>query len=329
MPQPDDVQFEQAAHEELIKDEATIAKAKAGADIHCYYCGTRNPADAPTCSQCGADLTEGTARKSGGVMGAHRSGPAPKITCEACGTENEAKAAKCVQCGASLTRPEPKPKPEAAAAPKKRVGLFGGIGLGVILLLLCAATITFIVLSSRTEDMNGTVRDVSWTRTITIDALQPVEHEDWQDSIPAEAVIGVCTQKAHHTQDTPTDNSKEICGTPYSVDKGSGYAEVVQDCQYEVYQEWCEYTVDEWQKVDEVSVSGNDFNPKWPSVPAMRTDEREGKRDEVYKITFNTEQGQYTYHLDNEAEFNQYEIGSRWVLKVNTFNAVIDTEPIE
>jgi ribosomal protein L40E len=330
MPQPEDVESEQAAHEELIKDEAEIAKAKAGPDVHCYYCGSRNPAGATTCSQCGADLSEGTARKSGRVLGAHRKGPAPKITCSACGAENEANAPKCVQCGASLTKPEPEPAsaPEAKPAPPKRFGLLGGIGGVLVVLFLCAAAIAFIILSRRTEDVNGTVRDVSWSRSIAIEALVPVEHEDWQDEIPTGAVVGTCTQKVHHTQDDPAPNAKEVCGTPYTVDKGSGYAEVVQDCQYEVYEDWCKYTVDEWQEVDEVSLDGNDFNPRWPDIPVLRTDQREGARGETYKITFNTEQGQYTYTTHKEAEFNKYQIGSHWILKVNTFNVVSGTEPM-
>ncbi|MBN1219474.1 MAG: zinc ribbon domain-containing protein [Anaerolineae bacterium] len=329
MPQPDDVKFEQAAHEELITAEDELKKAKAGPDVHCYYCGSRNPAGATNCSQCGADLTEGTARQSGQVLGARRQGPAQKITCSACGAENEANAPKCAQCGASLARPEaePKTRPEVQPAATRRIGLFGGIGLAV-LLLLCVAGIVFMVLSRRTEDIRGTVSGVTWTRTIAIEALQPVEHEAWQDDIPAEAVMGVCTQKVHHTQSDPAPNAREVCGTPYSVDKGSGYAEVVQDCEYEVFADWCKYTVDEWRQVDEVSQSGNDLNPHWPPVSALNQNQREGERSEDYEVIFNAEDGQYTYHPDSEAEFDDYQIGSRWILKVNTFNAVLETEPM-
>lgn len=335
MPQPDDVKFEQTAQEQLITDEAELQKAKAGPDIHCYYCGTRNAAGAATCTQCGADLTEGAARKKGEVMGAHRDKPAPKITCEACGTENEANAGKCVQCGSPLAKPEPTPKPKpdgslgakAAAVPGKRVGLFGGIALG-LLVLCCVAAIAFFVLSSRTSDLNGTVSDVSWTRTIAIEALQPVEHETWKSDIPAEAIMGACNDKVHHTQDTPTDNSKEVCGTPYSVDQGSGYAEIVQDCRYEVYQAWCKYTVDEWQKANEVVARGSDFNPTWPSVGALGRGQREGNRSEDYRVNFNTENGQYDYQPNTLDEFKQYELGSRWILKINTFGVVNETAPL-
>jgi ribosomal protein L40E len=60
--QPDDVEFIQAAEEKLITDEAELAKAKAAPDIHCGYCGARNPSTAEKCSQCGGDLAAGAAR---------------------------------------------------------------------------------------------------------------------------------------------------------------------------------------------------------------------------------------------------------------------------
>ena len=38
--------FELPVQQELIKDEATIAKAERGPDVTCKYCGARNAADA-------------------------------------------------------------------------------------------------------------------------------------------------------------------------------------------------------------------------------------------------------------------------------------------
>ena len=87
-PQPEDVKFEQAVRQELITDEEKLAQAEAGADIHCPYCGARNPAGAETCSQCGGDLVEGVQRESGQVVGAFVSGPEKIIKCPRCGAEN-------------------------------------------------------------------------------------------------------------------------------------------------------------------------------------------------------------------------------------------------
>ena len=63
------MKFEQAPEEQIITDEAKIAEAKAGPDIYCAYCGTRNPSTATACKQCTAPLAEGKAREAGAVLG--------------------------------------------------------------------------------------------------------------------------------------------------------------------------------------------------------------------------------------------------------------------
>jgi ribosomal protein L40E len=328
MPQPEDVAFEQPAQEKIIVDEAKLAQAKAGPDIHCYYCGARNPANAQNCTQCGASLTEGEARTSGNVLGAHRDKPAQPIDCPACGTSNLPNAPRCVQCGASLTQPKPaaSPPPKPTSAKKGKIGMVGIGVAGLLFLLICAAGITFVVLSMRTSDTLGKVESARWTRSVVIEGLVPVQRETWQADIPVDAVPGSCVQKVHHTQDEPAPNAQEICGTPYTVDSGSGFGEVVQDCQYQVYADWCEYTVQEWQKIDEAVLNGTDFQPQWP-VPALTTNQRAGAKAESYHIVFTTDEGDYTYQTSNADIFARCQIGSQWVLKVNTFNAVTGIEP--
>jgi ribosomal protein L40E len=336
LPQPEDVTFEQPAEEKIITDEAEIAQAKAGPDIHCYYCGSRNPAGAERCSQCGALLSEGTARTSGQVLGAHRTEPAEPVLCPACGTPNPPDAAKCGQCGASLPRvetaPPPPAKPQTAPAKKRsRFGIYAGLA---VLLLICGACITYFVLFNQTEETIGRVQAVSWTREVVVEELLPVSDEGWREEIPAEAIIGVCTEKVHHRETRPTGQTREVCGTPYTVDQGSGYGEVVQDCETEqiteevpIYAEFCEYTVDEWQEVDRLSASGTDALAIWPEINLGQR-QREGPREQSYEIVFETEQGTYTYTTGNEKEFAQAKIGSRWVLQINTFNVVTDVEPV-
>jgi ribosomal protein L40E len=321
-PQPEDVQFEQAAQEEIVTEEEEIRRAKSGPDFHCAYCGARNPAGTEICTQCGADVSEGHARASGRVVGAHRDRPAEDVSCPSCGAPNPATAHKCSQCGASLARPEPAPLKQPVQTRKKR-------GCGPVVYIIGAAIIlmvalgVFLTLSS--SDVVGTVEAVEWTRRIPIQALGPVTYEDWRDAIPSDAVIGTCEQKAHHTQAESAPNSKEVCGTPYTVDKGSGYGEVVQDCEYEVYADWCEYEIEEWQVVDELTLSGNDLDPHWPA-PRLSTDQREGEREELYECIFDTDGKTYTYKTRDPAEFAECQIGSRWNLKVNKLNAVLSIE---
>jgi DNA-directed RNA polymerase subunit RPC12/RpoP len=320
-PQPDNVKFEQTAEEKLIADERLLKQAKAVPDIHCAYCGTRNPAGTETCSQCGGDLREGVARTGGEVLGAHRRQAAPDVTCEACGTANRATALRCAQCGAVLPRPQAAPK--AAAVPaRKGVSpvVYAVIGLVVL------ACIAFAALALRTQEVVGRVTGVSWERSIAIEAFVPVERDDWWDEIPEGAVLGRCTERVRHVQDEPAANAERVCGTPYTVDQGSGFGEVVQDCEYQVYEDWCEYTVDEWQAVDEIVVEGTDFSPIWPQL-TLSQDQRAGEEAEEYQCIFDSDGERYVYNTDDVAEFAQCTVGSRWILEVNSFGAVVGIAP--
>ena len=100
-PQPEDVQFVQVSTE-LVQDETEIAAAKAGPDIHCGFCGTRNPGNATVCTQCGADLKAGTQRQAGQVIGAYVAGEVKQVACPNCGHMNPETVMRCAQCGADL-----------------------------------------------------------------------------------------------------------------------------------------------------------------------------------------------------------------------------------
>jgi hypothetical protein len=204
--------------------------------------------------------------------------------------------------------------------------MFGILGIGV--LILCAAGFIFFMVSSfRTEEITGQVQSAHWERSIAVEGLVPVTYETWRDEVPPSGIVGSCSLQVHHIQDQPAPNAEEICGTPYVVDEGSGFGEVVQDCQYEVYEQYCDYTVEEWRQIDSVTVEGQGFNAQWPSLAINRTDQREGERGQVYQVTFNTEQGPVTYSTSNLAEYQQYQVGSRWVLEINGFNNVVSARP--
>lgn len=327
-PQPDEVKFEQPNQTEFIKDEDKLAKAKVGPDIHCYYCGTRNPAGTTNCSQCGADLTEGKARTQGQLVGTYSGTAAKPVICPSCGTENQPNAAKCVQCGAALApaSPQPTPRPTPKPAGWAGLGLFGILGIG--LLGLCAVGfIIFMIFSFRSQEITGQVQSTRWERSIAVEELVPVTAQTWRDEVPSNAIVSSCALQVHHTQDQPAPNAEEICGTPYVVDEGSGFGEVVQDCRYEVYEQYCDYTVEEWRQVDSVTVDGEGFSAQWPSLAINNTDQREGERAQTYRVIFDTEQGPLDYTTSNLAEYQQYQVGSRWVLEVNGFNTVVSAKP--
>ena len=323
-PQPEDVEFFQPTQQQLIEDEERLKKAKAGADIRCAYCGTPNPAGSTTCSQCKADLSEGMQRKSGEVIGAYSEGDVPEIACPNCGSMNPETAARCSQCGGSLRQsPPPRQGAEASQPAKKSGGKGFLLVLGVIFALLCVG-IYFMFF--RTTALMGTVTAVEWERSVVLEALVPVEYQDWEDEIPADGEILSCEQEKRGETDQPTDGSVEVCGTPYSVDTGGGFAEVVQDCIYEIYDDYCTYTVIEWGAVDTISVGGQDFNVYWPD-PSLTQDQRLGAEDENYVIVFSADGDTYTYTTTNYDLYRQAEIGSQWELEVNSIGGVQSINP--
>jgi membrane protease subunit (stomatin/prohibitin family) len=322
-PQPKDVEFEQAAEEKLLTDAAAIARAKAGPDIHCPYCGARNPATAKFCGSCGGNLAGGAARDQGRVLGAHRAGPAPKVKCPACGTENSADAGRCSNCGNPLPREAAKPADAAPPGAGRRIPPAAAIGVGVCVLLAVVAGALALGRRTQTE---ASVASVHWERTIAVEALRPVEHEDWRDQIPSDATVGTCRQEVRRTQDDPAPNSIEVCGTPYTVDLGNGEGEVVQDCEYQVYDDLCSYTATEWTSVDRLVASGDALSPDWPSA-SLQSDERLGARQESYSVVFDAADRNYTYSPPSETEFLRFDVGSRWILEVNALGGVLSVEP--
>jgi ribosomal protein L40E len=316
--------FDLPAQQELIKDEAAIAKAERGPDVTCKYCGARNAADAKTCSQCSADLTEGAARKAGEVLGAFSAEKKPDVKCPYCGAMNPATALKCSNCAGTLRvaqRPvdQPKALPAAAPAATNFMPLLIGIGVLVVAAIVCG------LLFFRTSDTSAAVRGVQWQRAIEIIEQRPVQREMWRDQIPAGAALGSCELRVRGTQNEPAPNAEKICGTPYTVDTGTGVGKVVQDCQYEVKDDWCAYTQLEWTVIDSVVAKGADANPQWPAV-ILRADQREGDREETYVVFFTSDDKEYQLPVASASELAKYVVGSRWKLKVNALGGVVAAE---
>lgn len=323
-PQPENVEFEQALEEKLVTDKDLIARAQAGPDVHCPFCGARNAGGAKFCGECGGDLAGAAARDSGRVVGAHRREPAADVICPTCGTANPASNRSCSNCGAPLAKaPMPAPTPSASGkAARKGLPLIALLGGG--LLCVVAAAVLFGLLT-KTEDLTGQVTAVSWERSIPVLALVPVEREGWRDEIPGDAEVGACRQEQRYTSDEPVSNATEVCGTPYTVDTGTGVGEVVQDCVYEVYDDRCTFTAMDWEVSNVVTLTGSDLDPRWPE-PSLTGDQRQGEPTEAYTVTFAADGDTYTYAVDDAGSFSQFALGSSWVLHVNALGGITSVE---
>lgn len=295
-PQPDDVEFLQVDEEKFnfIKDEALIRMAKAGPDIHCPFCGTRNPATNEICVKCGGDLNwDGKQRETG----------------QRVRTVDEAK--------------EKRAKPDE---PAKKMSKGGIIAISLIVLALIVGCVVLMVMLFKTDDVTATVSDVKWERSIAIEAYTRVEGKDWRDQVPANAQVGTCTMMYRYTSDTPKQNATEVCGDPYVEDTGTGVGEVVQDCSFEVYDNYCSYSMMDWVVADTFTNSGQDLSPAWP-VFNLQPDEREGERLEKFYIYFKDGSDTYTYSTSDSQLFSKAVIGSKWTLSINQLGGVQSIEP--
>lgn len=325
-PQPAETAFTAGAGQSLIQGEEAEKIAAQSADIHCPFCGTRNPAGAAVCSQCGGDLKGGAARPSGQVLGAYSQEPAPEVTCPNCGQPNPAAATHCRNCGASLAKP-PQTAPAAAPAVPRKLSpwmIFAGIAVLIAALIACLA---LSGLFAKPEQVVGTVKDVSWRTSVLIEAYQPVERSGWRDEIPAGGEPGDCEYRYAYTSDQPQPFATEVCGTPYTVDQGTGFGEVVQDCTYDVYAEYCSYTVAEWVVVDQAVLQGSDLSPRL-AEPMLAAGQRLGQTSQEYIITFATDQTVFNYTTTDIDLFRQAAIGSQWNLTISGAGRLVAAEPV-
>jgi len=324
--QPADVTFETPAAAPIVEEQAKVDRAKAGPDIHCGFCGARNPATAKTCRQCGADLTAGKARQTGGVVGAYVAATDARIKCAACGMENPATARQCTNCGAPLHKEPTAP----AAAPVAAAG--GGLGRGALIfvaiaLLVVIGLIWLVVSMFRTSDTIGTAVDARWERSIAIMGQVPVSRSAWYDQVPGGAADVSCSPRVRSTSDEPQPGAQEVCGTPYTVDTGTGMGRVVQDCVYEVYADYCTYTTLQWGVVNTVVQRGSGASATWPSAN-LRADQELGQRSERYECVVTANDREYSFPLRGETELMQCQPGSRWRISVNSLGGVLAAEPV-
>jgi hypothetical protein len=265
-------------------------------------------------------------------VGAYAAGPVKHIECSNCHALNPETSHHCNQCGAPLRKDAgpSKPEPAVAGVGNQRSGiLIYALVAGVVLLVICVIA-GLILAASPKETKQGAVQSVGWQTSVAVEALQPVTRQDWQERIPAQAQVGNCVDRVYTTvSNVPAAGTyTKVCGTPYTIDSGSGVGQVVQDCEYEIYEPYCEYTTQEWQVVDQAQMSGSDLNPVFAS-PSLSEDQRLGEQRVEYVIVFSTGQGQYIYHPSNSEEFHKYLVGSVWSLKINSFGQIVGIEPAQ
>ena len=328
-PQPEQVAFEKPQQDVLISDQKEHEQSKTSPDIHCPYCGTRNSSIQKVCTQCGGDLTGGKARATGQILGALQP-QVQLITCPNCSTENPATSFRCSNCGSPLVVQKQTPAVQAVppAGAEKIKGKINPLVIiipAAFLLILCIVILGFLL---RQTETTATVIDSSWMRSINIEQYGPVQYTGWRDQIPWDAQVGACSIEYRYTSDEPIFSATEVCGTPFVVDEGTGYGEVVEECVYEVYDEKCSYSVNEWYIFNNVSLDGVSSSRSWPDFSLLEN-QRTGASKEVYTIRFRVGNETINYSTSHYFEYTKYSPGSEWVVTVDGFNNITKISPAD
>lgn len=329
-PQPPDVKFEAPAQADLITDESTVAQlAQAAPDVACPYCRTRNRADATVCKQCGGDLVGGTARAAGDTVAGFVLGKRADVQCTACGAANPAGHMICVSCGAPLPRPAPPPL-QAATKANGRGCLWIAAAFALVVILGIVALFSLGGGGERTT-LEARVTEGRWARSIGIEGLVPVRYSAWQDQIPPDATLGACSEEVRRTVDVlpdPAPPHRELCGTPYAIDRGTGMAEVVTDCVYQLLELRCAYTVNEWREVDRVVLEGSGLNATWPQT-GLGGMQRLGSRNEAYQCLFAANDAAYAYQVPSYDLYQRCTPGARWEIEITGSGRVVRAAPLD
>lgn len=389
-----DTKFEQKKDAEVIKDKSVIEKARRGPDVYCVYCGNRNPAGTTKCERCGADLSEGEARKSGQqyTVQSETSGtsasssPAENagtssststqgktVICTACGTANPIGAMKCSGCGAPLEAStiETTDRPQANPATPQKKGCGKGCLIIAVILAVLAAIVFFGLMGGGTsgggennfsnsssggdvfdfgsyDSDNGnnsstdnfsdssssrqsstrtaSVSSMRWTTSVQVMGNIDSRDSGWRDELPSDAKNVECQDRLKYTSDEEVAGSREVCGEPYSIDLGNGYEQLTQDCQYEVYEKYCNYTTSTWGLIDTKRTSGSGKNPELPYVDTSRGYEM-GDQSVSYEVTLRDENGEtYTLNPSSQTEYNSYSIGDEYVIDLNSYGRITGME---
>lgn len=346
----EDVKFEQQTNADMIKDEKVIDQASKGPDIYCAYCGNRNPAGSTKCSRCGAELSEGKEREHGTQHSANlhhehsnQDGGA-EVVCQACGSKNPASALKCKTCGAPLnisTKKEEIPDPSQVNSGKK--GSSGGC-LKIILFLVIAGIIGAFLLNGcgsggrqtgnifsgnqntpvPNQVYNAVVSQQKWQTSVQVIGSVDSKQSAWKDAVPKEARNVNCKDRKRYTSNEKKTNSVEVCGTPYAIDMGNGFEQFVQDCVYDVYDSYCEYTISKTGVIETARASGSGPNPEAPFVDSKYT---AGNQSVSYSVEIRDENGKtYTLTPSNLTEYRQYPVGTEFQIEVNSRGRIVNME---
>ena len=184
--------------------------------------------------------------------------------CGSCQAAQSAKAHNCGRCGASLDGAGVVPLVSAAQPTKPRRRSRVWYVLAIVVLLAVAIWWQCIRKRSVTVD----VISHSWATALVVEEFREVAEQQWSDQVPTGARARACARKERSTRSVPDG---ETC-TKVQRDKGDGTFEEVNQCTPKsrtesVMDDWCDYRIDRWTKVETLERKGTGLTLTWPDPP--------------------------------------------------------------
>jgi hypothetical protein len=327
---PEGTKFYLADEAAEVSETKQLKEAQLGADWVCQYCASSNRADRTSCQHCGAAREESSPQQQ---VQNFKAGEAPRSG------DMDLEA---------MARPMTQPaKPAGLRWNRAVLGIGGLVGLLFLCICLCGGYFLF-----SEKEVDVTVAEIRWQRTIQVEAYRTVVEEDW--SVPAggrtisqrEAIhhydsvlVGYETQQREVSEQVQTGSRTYVCG---QRDLGNGYFEDVEcsepiyETQYRteteqvpiyeqvpVYQTEYSYEIEKWVVDRTEEAAGTERQTNWPAV-TLAENEREGQRTEAYQVVFVDEEGKAYEMTFTEGEWLAFERGGRYQLKVTRLG-----EPVE
>jgi ribosomal protein L40E len=246
-----------------VADEALLARARAGADWLCAFCGASNAPAADHCRTCGAE--KGTAP----------SRPVREV---------------------ALPSPPPFPLPplRAASVPPSRSRAWAVVAAVLLVLVAGLAVATYFALRRTNETL--TVSGFEWERRVSVESWRMVREQAWEGSLPSGARVVSRRQEVHHTDHERVGTRRVKTG---HRDLGNGFFEDVYKDEpvyrdRPVYRTRLTYEIQRWVPDRTVRASGQDQAARWPD-PGLRPGEREASRSETLVVVLS---GAKTYRME-------------------------------
>ena len=172
--------------------------------------------------------------------------------------------------------------------------------------------------------VNAVVSSQTWQSSVQVIGPVPSRASAWYDQVPSEAENITCKDRLRHTYDDEVSGSVEVCGTPYAIDMGNGFEQFVQDCVYQVYEPYCEYTVYKAGVIDTRRATGSGPNPELPYVESSYST---GNQNVSYSVVLRDENGrEYKLTPFGINEYRSYSVGDQYLLEVTASGRVVNME---